>query len=174
MDLDAYDDASIISHYYLKELEKPGVRLPKGTLRRFRLNLRNKKSQAETLSDACIELPRIDYNRFNTDGRYGFTYGVSLHPEQPNGFYNSIVKINVRNGKATYWHEEGCYPGEPCFIPAPESRHDADGLLMSIVLDTKQQRSFLLLLNADTLEEMARATVPEPVLYGFHGDFFAA
>ncbi|MFM2145429.1 MAG: hypothetical protein RL732_265 [Bacteroidota bacterium] len=172
MDLDAYDDASIVSHYYLKELEKPDVRLPKGTLRRFRLNLRNKKVHTETLSDACIELPRIDYARFNTKGNYRFTYGVSVHPEEPLGFYNSLVKIDVKNGAAQYWKQEGCYPGEPYFIPSPGSLNDEQGVLLSIVLDTYQQNSFLLVLDAVTMQEIARATVPEPVVYGFHAEFF--
>lgn len=172
MDINAYDDASIINQYYLKELEKQDAIFPKGTLRRYRFNLRTKKYNAETVSNACIELPRIDYNRYNTNGDYNFTYGVSVHPSQPQGFYNSIVKINSKTGDAFYWHEEGCYPGEPFFQPSPQSKNDEDGILISIVLDAEQQNSFLLMLDAITMQEIARAVLPEPVVYGFHGEFF--
>jgi carotenoid cleavage dioxygenase-like enzyme len=118
-------------------------------------------------------LPRIDYHRYNTNGQYRFTYGVSLHPQQRKGFYNSLVKIDIKTGNAFYWHEENGYPGEPFFQPSPNSKNDEDGLLVSIVLNAVENRSFLLLLDAVTMQEIARATLPEPVVYGFHGEFFA-
>jgi len=172
MDINAYDDASIVNHYYLRELEKPDIKLPIGTIRRYRMNLRSKKINSSLISDACIELPRIDYARYNTESNYRFTYGISLDPEKPLGFYNSLVKINTKTGDATYWHCEGCYPGEPCFIPSPNSKDDQDGVLLSIVLDTNQGNSFLMLLDAVTMQEIARATVPEPVVFGFHAEYF--
>ncbi len=173
MDINAYDDASIVSKYYLHELEKSDLAIPEGMLRRYRMNLKTKRIvEKTTVSNACIELPRIDYDRFNTNGEYGFTYGVSLHPEHKTGFYNSIVKINTKNGDSRYWFEDGCYPGEPCFIPSPESKNDEQGVLLSIVLDSKNENSFLLILDASSLQEVARASVPEPIVYGFHGEFF--
>lgn len=172
MDINAYDDASIIQHYYLRELENPDLRLPKGTVRRYRMNLRTRTYQAEKIAEACIELPRIDYQRFNTEGNYQQVYGVSVHPEHPTGFYNSLVKINTHNGKEQYWYQEGQYPGEPCFIPKPGSRKDDDGVVLSIVLDSLKGNSYLMALDAATLQEIGRATVPEPVVYGFHADFF--
>jgi carotenoid cleavage dioxygenase-like enzyme len=173
MDLDAYDDASIVSKYYLHELENPDLTLPAGKLKRYRMNMRTKRiSEVATISDACIELPRIDYERFNMNGNYQHTYGVGLHPSKQTGFYNSIVKINTQNGDTGYWHEEGCYPGEPCFISSPDSKNDQEGILLSIVLDAAKENSFLLVLDATNLHEIARAVVPEPIVYGFHGEFF--
>lgn len=174
MDINAYDDASIVSKYYLNELQKIDLKLPEGTLRRYRLNLKSRRiTENNIVSDACIELPRIDYERYNTNGTYGFTYGVGLHPQHKTGFYNSIVKINARNGDAHYWYQDGCYPGEPCFISSPGSKTDEEGVLLSIVLDSKAENSFLLILDATSLQEIARASVPEPIVYGFHGEFFA-
>jgi beta,beta-carotene 9',10'-dioxygenase len=172
MDLNAYDDASIIQKYYLHELENPDLELPFGTVRRFKMNLKHKKISSEIISDACIELPRIDYNRYNTLSEYRFTYGVSLHPERPKGFYNSLVKINTQNGHAYYWHEDDCYPGEPFFQPSPDSKNDEDGILISIVLNAAKATSFLLILDAMNMQEIARAFLPEPIVYGFHGEFF--
>ena len=172
MDINAYDDASIIQKYYLRELEQPNLELPFGTIRRFRLNLATKKADVQILSDACIELPRIDYNRFNTDSSYQFVYGVSVHPEQRQGFYNSLVKISSQTGQNTYWAQKDCYPGEPVFYPSPNSKNDEEGILLSIVLDTGSASSFLLILDATTMQEIARAELPDPVVYGFHGEFF--
>ncbi|MFN9710551.1 MAG: carotenoid oxygenase family protein, partial [Bacteroidota bacterium] len=172
MDINAYDDASIISKYYLHELEQPNLELPFGTVRRFKMNLKNKKISSEIISDACIELPRIDYHRYNTNGNYRYTYGVSVHPEHRTGFYNSLVKIDCSNGNAYYWHQEDCYPGEPFFQPSPHSINDEDGILISIVLDAAKEKSFLLLLDATNMQEIARASLPEAIVYGFHGEFF--
>jgi carotenoid cleavage dioxygenase-like enzyme len=173
MDLNAYEDASIVQRYYLNELEKPDLQLPAGKIVRYRMNLRTRRLNTTLLSDACIELPRIDYWRYNTCKDYRYVYGVSVHPEHPTGFYNSLVKIDSITGANRYWRQDGCHPGEPCFVPRPGGSKDDDGLLLSIVLDTFNGNSFLLALNAETLEEVARATVPEPVVYGFHAEFFS-
>ena len=61
---------------------------------------------------------------------------------------------------------------EPFFQPSPQSKNDEEGILISIVLDAAKQNSFLLLLDAVTIQEIARAVLPEPVVYGFHGAFF--
>ncbi|MBK9489400.1 MAG: carotenoid oxygenase family protein [Haliscomenobacter sp.] len=53
-----------------------------------------------------------------------------------------MVKINSKTGDSFYWHEEGCYPGEPFFQPSPQSKNDEDGILISIVLDAEKQHSF--------------------------------
>jgi len=39
------------------------------------------------------------------------------------------------------------------------------------VLDPNQDRSFLLVLDAETFSEQARAPVPHAIPFGFHGQF---
>jgi len=86
-------------------------------------------------------------------------------------------------------------PGEPVFVPRPRGaarreagswregpesgRPDAevpedDGVLLSVVLDAANATSFLLVLDAATLEEVGRATVPHALPLGFHGEFCSA
>ncbi|HUN09591.1 MAG TPA: carotenoid oxygenase family protein, partial [Aggregatilineales bacterium] len=66
-----------------------------------------------------------------------------------------------------------CYPGEPVFAARPGGTADDDGVLLSVVLDTTAGNSFLLVLDARTLQEVARATLPQAVMFGFHGHFRA-
>ena len=40
------------------------------------------------------------------------------------------------------------------------------------MLDTNNGNSFLMLLDALTMQEVARAVVPEPVVFGFHAEYF--
>ena len=44
-------------------------------------------------------------------------------------------------------------------------------MLLSVVLDAAAGRSFLVVLDAHTLEELARAEAPHHIPFGFHGQF---
>ena len=75
---------------------------------------------------------------------------------------------------AVTWSEDGCYPGEPVFVAAPDGQGEDDGVLLSVVLDAHRGNSFLLVLDAATLTELARAEVPHHIPFGFHGQFARA
>ncbi len=174
VDMVAYDDASIIQHYYLNRLNEAGVELPFGTLRRYRLPLGQKRGRAreEILSEACLELPRFDLERFNMHPDYRYLYACGLNPDRRAGFYNQIVKVDLAERSACAWVQPGCYPGEPVFVGRPGRAAEDDGVLLSVVLDSAQGNSFLLVLDAHSLDELARAEVPQPILFGYHGEYF--
>jgi beta,beta-carotene 9',10'-dioxygenase len=148
--------------------------LPFGTLRRYRLPLSQRRGRVieETLSDACMELPRFDYERLNMNGDYRYVYACGIHPSKRSGFYNQIVKLDIATRSTQSWHEPGCYPGEPVFVGRPGRSAEDDGVLLSVVLDAARGTSFLLVLEAHSLEELARAEVPHPILFGYHGEYF--
>ncbi|CAO3631670.1 unnamed protein product [Cunninghamella echinulata] len=81
-------------------------------------------------------------------------------------YWNSIVKLNINNKSVeARWHEHGCYPNEAVFIPQKsnsvgqeqegEEKED-DGVLVSVILDTNRQVSFLLVLDASSLKVIAK------------------
>ncbi|MDQ5832550.1 MAG: carotenoid oxygenase family protein, partial [Actinomycetota bacterium] len=45
------------------------------------------------------------------------------------------------------------------------------GVVLSVVLDTAAARSFLLVLDAGSFEELARAEAPHHIPFGFHGQY---
>ena len=57
------------------------------------------------------------------------------------------------------------------FVAAPEAAAEDEGVLLSVVLDGRTGNSFLLVLDARSLDEMARAEVPHHIPFGFHGQF---
>ena len=59
----------------------------------------------------------------------------------------------------------------PVFVAAPDARDEDEGVLLSVVLDARRETSFLLVLDAGSLEELARVEVPHPIPFGFHGLF---
>jgi beta,beta-carotene 9',10'-dioxygenase len=91
----------------------------------------------------------------------------------PGNFIDNLVKLDLGRGAASSWHEEGCYPGEPVFVPAPEAANEDDGVILSVVLDARKAASFLLILEASTFRELARAEAPHHIPFGFHGNYLA-
>ena len=172
IDLVAYPDAEIISSYYLKRLQDENLELPCGKLRRYRLPLSGGDVSYETLSDVCMELPHIDYARYNMRADYRSVYAVGINPDQKKGFYNQLVKVDIQSGRDFSWYSPGCFPGEPVFVAHPNDEAEDDGVILSVVLDVNQKNSFLLILDAANLQEIGRATIPQPILFGYHGSYF--
>jgi carotenoid cleavage dioxygenase-like enzyme len=85
---------------------------------------------------------------------------------------NELVRFDVGSRELTTWNEDGCYPGEPVFVGRPDRDSEADGVVLSVVFDSRAGRSFLLVLDAGSFDELARAEVPHHVPFGFHGQFF--
>lgn len=166
VDLVAYPDAQIIDELYLPRLRAAEAIDATGTLTRFRLPLRGTSAvRAETLAEPMIELPRIDYDRY-AGRRYRYAWGVG---RRLGGFLDSVVKIDAEDGTARSWWREHCYPGEPVFVPSPGRAGEDEGVLLSVVLDVRGPTSFLQVLDARSLAEIARAECPLPIPFGLHG-----
>lgn len=172
VDMDAYEDAEIIRSFYLDRLRDVKNELPFGRMMRFRINMDTKSITKEILSEACIELPRFDNDRFKMHKQYRYVYGIGINAEKRSGFYNQIVKIDINNGNSKHWFTPSCYPGEPVFVGRPGRKGEDEGVILSVVLDEKQGNSFLLVLDAGSFTEIARADIPQPILFGYHGAFF--
>jgi beta,beta-carotene 9',10'-dioxygenase len=173
VDLVAHDDASVIDNLYLDRLDGGSQELPQARLRRFRLDLRDRGLEDEPLCDERFELPRIDYGRRN-GRRYRYVYGTGFLPARAGAPAPPLVKVDVEEAAVTRWVEDGCLPGEPVFVAAPEGRDEDDGVVLSVVTDAQRDRSFLLVLDASTFEERARAEAPHAAPLSFHGNWFAA
>jgi beta,beta-carotene 9',10'-dioxygenase len=168
VDLCAYEDASIVQALYIDRMRaRDGNSYQPAVPRRFRLGPRGVSD--EVLVDVPFELPRIDYGRHN--GRpYRYAYGASANGAGE--FLNVALKLDVEERSFEVWEEEGCYPGEPVFVRAPDAGSEDDGVALSVVLDTRSGNSFLLVLDTRSWTELARAEVPQHLPFGFHGQFF--
>jgi beta,beta-carotene 9',10'-dioxygenase len=166
VDLCAYEDPTIIDSLYLDE-EGPRGGIPRTQLCRYTIDLAGGSVRFEPLTDGSLELPRIDYARRNThDYEYAYFTGSDGH------WIERLVKVNVRNGTPSMWREEGCYPGEPVFVREPGTEAEDAGVVLSVVLDASAGRSFLLVLDAGSFEEIARAEAPPHIPFGFPGQYY--
>jgi carotenoid cleavage dioxygenase-like enzyme len=174
IDMASYEDASIVDSLFLDRVrtEPPsGAALARPV--RYRIAPGRDRATEEELSDVALELPQIDYGERN--GRpYRFLYGIGAHQDGDSpDFVDRLVKIDVETGEERSWFEQGSYPGEPVFVPSPEpDRGEDEGVLLSVVLDSGAGSSYLLVLDAGTLDEVGRAQVPHHIPFGFHGQYF--
>jgi carotenoid cleavage dioxygenase-like enzyme len=163
VDLCAYADARIVDELYVDRLRgDAAAELSAVRPQRLRLPLGGGAPRLEPLADVDLEMPRIDNTRNTLP--YRVAWGLS-------GF-DAIARLDVTTGEVARWHEDGCHPGEPVHVPAPDATDEDEGMLLSVVLDGNAGRSFLLVLDAATLDEVARARLPHHVPFGFHGHFY--
>jgi beta,beta-carotene 9',10'-dioxygenase len=139
-------------------------------LRRVVVDLGAGTTATEYRSQADIELPRINEDACYLRP-YRFAYGISTGPDSDYDTADRLVKIDNQTGEAKVWHEAGSYVGEPIFVASPQSDAEDDGAILSVVLDAPSQRSYLVVLDASTMTERARAYAPHVIPFGFHGQF---
>lgn len=167
VDLVAHEDPSIIHKLDLANL-RDDAPLDRTSLRRYRIPLEGGEVVREDLAPGISpELPRINYRQRNMRD-YRWVYAAGADDE----WFNQLVKADVTSGEARTWQEPGCYPGEPVFVERPDGAAEDDGVIMSVVLDANSERSFLLILDAASFEEVARAEAPHAIPFGFHGQYF--
>ena len=175
MDLIGYDDPSIIDSLYLDAIKAGSTVGAPPTPRRYRIALQGTPSvSVQQFADITLELPRINYAHHNTKP-YHFTYGAG----RPGGTITAdtsptcLVKLDMESGETWLWAEENSYPGEPVFVADPNGSGEDCGVLLSVVLDVASESSYLLVLDADTMQERARARVPHHIPFGVHGNFYS-
>ncbi len=191
-------DHTIIGDYYLDNLRKEASGRPvqQSVLRRYKLSnipkhaslsapsrkTPPKPAPAEIVFELDesmnFELPTINPKWYLK--RYQYTYGVNHSGLNQSLIYDRIIKVDLdkvaKGDQKTcvqYWVEDQCTPSEPVFVPTPNATKEDDGVLLSIVLDGRRRTGFLLILDAQTLEEIARADMPEGTVapHNFHGMF---
>jgi beta,beta-carotene 9',10'-dioxygenase len=170
VDMVTHPTAEVIDELYLDRLRAPNPVHAMGRLHRYRIGS-SEVAAGELLSDALVELPRFDYQR--RAGRpYQYVYAISHR--SPDNFVDSLVKVDLEGGTHVRWQEDGCYPGEPVFVAAPDGTSEDEGVVLSVVLDVRRGLSFLLVLDAGEFTELARAEAPHHIPFGFHGSYFPA
>jgi torulene dioxygenase len=141
---------------------------------------RNKMSgdglpQAESVleidSPGAGELPNINRKFATKENRFAYTIvnrGLST-------FLDGLSKIDTLTKECIYWaNPKGHTPGEAIFIADPTGVEEDDGVLLSVVLDGFEGKSYLLCLDAKTMEEMGRAECDWAIGLGFHGQHISS
>ncbi|MEZ5062329.1 MAG: carotenoid oxygenase family protein [Solirubrobacterales bacterium] len=168
-DICTFEDPEVIESLYLDRLRE-GAPIPKPSLTRFVIDPEGGGIDYEQLVPDGLDLPRINYGRCN-ERPYRYVWGAGLAPGEGGGFFDRIVAVDIEERATRAWHEPHCYPGEPVFVAEPGAEEENQGVLLSVVLDAAAGTSFLLVLDASDLSEIARARAPHHIPFGFHGQF---
>lgn len=171
LDIIVYPNADVVQHFYLNSLlDRSNHEVyPKNELRRFTLDASAGTVSSRQLVDHSAELPRINYGQCNGK-TYQYVYANGIAKQGESRFLDTIVKFDVAGG-VKEWRQDDQYPGEPVYVARPDAQSEDDGILLTVVLDAVAYNSYLLLLDARDLSEIARARVPQHVPFGFHGAY---
>ena len=83
-----------------------------------------------------------------------------------------LVKVDTRTGQSMRWSlTSGWVPSEPQFVPRPGGVSEDDGVLLLAANEIAAEKSWLLVLDAKSLTELARLPAPIEVNTGLHNMF---
>lgn len=173
VDLIAFDDNWAVEGLYLDAIQSPNEPFSNGELRRYKISLGagGATIQGETIYSGPAVFPMINYEQRNTRP-YQYVYAAGHSEQPPTSFADQLVKIDIPNRTVRTWQTTDAYLGEPMFVPHPNTRAEDDGVLLTVATYPGDKAAQLIVLDAMTLDEHARATAPHPLPYGFHGQFY--
>ena len=175
LDIITYPDMGIITRTYFKALfGADGGALPASHLVRYNVPIRGEGAlmPPQQLAAPAFEMPAVHPALLGRPYRFVYGYGF----DTPGNFNDRLFKIDLSapaGDTIRHWHTPGCYPSEPMFVPRPGGTEEDDGVILSVVFDAGAGNSFLLVIDATSFTEVARAAVPHAIPYGLHGAFVA-
>jgi carotenoid cleavage dioxygenase-like enzyme len=152
-----------------------------GRLARWSFDLgSDSKTWTETILGPGGDMPRIAEKDMNKDYEIGYMAVFDprvgapiLSGPTPAGF-NAVLRLNLKSGAITAWHEKGVTIQEPVLIPSRQSGHE--GYLMAMADIHATNTAEILLFNAVTIERgpIARMKIPMRQRCGVHGNWVQA
>ncbi len=159
----------VVVHARLFDRGHGGPEISHITFERWTLDAASRRVHRKVISEANQEFPRYDERLSGKPNRYAYTAGFD-HVDAPQPLYRHDLHT-----ERTLAHHYGPHhvTGEAVFVPRKPNGAEDDGWLMSYVYDLREQRSDLVILNADDFEGEPQAVVhlPVPVPMGFHGNW---
>lgn len=141
------------------------------TLDRWTVDLADGKVRESRIDDRGQEFPRVDERLVGKRHRYGYAPQVTTGADTT----GTLLKHDlVGNGSVSRSFGAGKAVGEFVFHPATTDAAEDDGVVMGYVYDRATDRSELAILDAGTLEDVARIHLPHRVPAGFHGNWVPA
>ncbi|HEY9749218.1 MAG TPA: carotenoid oxygenase family protein [Allocoleopsis sp.] len=157
--------------------------LAPGQLWRFHLDLAGKRVERQLVESRCCEFPFVHPSKAGRPYRYA--YLGAAHAATGNAPLQAILKVDLESSDRQLWSAAPHgYVGEPVFVPRsgyneqglPQAEmmgSEDDGWVLSLVYDSKRERSSVVILDARDLNQgpVARLHLKHHVPYGLHGSF---
>ncbi len=143
---------------------------PAGFPTRWTIDLPSGRIEEERLDGPGLELPTIDPRRVALP--YTVGWATARGGDVP--VYTGLAKVDFSSGSTLVRDLGADLPGEPLFVPRHPGAAEGDGFLLSVVYRAEADTSELWILDAGSLETVARYRLPHPQPPGFHGFFVPA
>ena len=164
-------DACVHNHMFATRTDGPDA--TQTQLERWTINPQTGLVARAVLDETPQEFPRINEQYLGKQYRYIYTvpYPKGSIAAGPLPY---LIKQDVQQGVTkTHPFKEGDVPGEFVFVPKKLSRNEEDGWLMGYVLNTRQNTTQLVIIDATHFTDQAQAiiTIPHQIPLGFHGNW---
>jgi all-trans-8'-apo-beta-carotenal 15,15'-oxygenase len=144
--------------------------LAPGQLWRFEFDLTANQVNPQLVEPRCCEFPVVHPDRVGRANRY--TYMGAAHEPTGNAPLQAILKIDWETGDRQLWSAAPHgFVSEPIFVPQPNYQTEDEGWLLTLVFNGQQERSELMILDAQELQPVARLKLKHHIPYGLHGNF---
>jgi carotenoid cleavage dioxygenase len=171
--MNAYDQddtivLDVVRHPKMFDTDRTGPNDGAPTLDRWIVDLADGKVRETRIDDRAQEFPRVDERRVGKRHRYGYAPAVSRGA----GGDDALIKHDFIGGGTTVRSfGAGNSLGEFVFEPSSSDAEEDEGVLMGYVYDRATDCSALAILDAQTLDDVARIVLPHRVPAGFHGNW---
>lgn len=143
----------------------------------WRFNLATGAVEEELLDDRPSDFPRFNERFTGRQTQYGYTAHYTSSPGGEVPHFDGIIKYDFVTGRSeTHDFGQGRYGGEGVFAPRPNAVAEDDGWLLTFIYDTVEDRSELVVVDAQNIasKPVARLLIPQRVPYGFHGAWISS
>jgi len=168
IDVVMYPNAEIVGRLRSDIIARDGFPSLAPSIVRWTLRDGHRDARVETILAEGFEFPTVSYRKVGGK-RHTVSWGARIGAKAQS---SSIVRSD--GDSVTTFSDEGFIFGEPVFVGRPSSSAEDDGVLLSVGSHHTHDRSAMVVLDARTLDVLARAEVPLPIPLGFHGSFFRA
>lgn len=140
---------------------------------RWMIDLGERQVERKVIDARPQEFPRPNEAYMTKPYRYAYTVAL---PRDAATFMDDtgLFKHDLETGgKQTHHFGKGQMPGEFVFVEKPEAKAEDDGWLMGYVIDTENDTTKLVILDAANFEgePQAEIIIPHRIPPGFHGNW---
>ncbi len=151
------------------QLDRPSALLrgeiPPAVPHRLQVDLERGTLRSEPLVDSVMELPAIPATQAGRPYRTAWTVTASTGPEPT---FTAIGRLDVERRTLQRRDLWPLIPSEPVHVPDPGGAPES-GWLWVLCFHADRKRSFLLLLDATTLQTVATLALPHTIPPSLHG-----
>lgn len=138
----------------------------------FDLNAASDVIHEQPLDDMAGEFPRYDERFTFRPNRHGWFSGQTAKPGDIRT--NALCHIDLKTGRRTDWVSgPGDGVSEPVFVHRSEDAEEGDGWILAVAYRAAENRSELLVFEAQDMAAgpIATARMPRRMPFGFHGNW---